>query len=114
MRQSTVPILEPAQPPRKGTLRVSEAALLLFLAAMTALAWLHRDKVPISVRSSYLSIGVLFAVAALALGEQRHGWRYWARELLPVPFVPFIFLNLGRLIPLLNPRIYDRELLGVD
>ena len=114
MRQGTDLILEPAQGAGKGALRVSEAMLLLFLAAMTGVAWLHPDRVPISVRSSYLSIGVLFAVAALALGEQHSGWRYWARELLPVPFVPFIFLNLGRLIPLLNPRTYDKELLGVD
>jgi len=81
---------------------------------MAVVAWLHPGKVPISVRSSYLSIGVLFAVAALALGEEHHGWRYWARELLPIPLVPFIYLNLGRLIPLINPRVFDRELLAVD
>ncbi|MFI5167388.1 MAG: phosphatase PAP2 family protein [Thermoanaerobaculales bacterium] len=114
MRETTAPILEPTQAARKGALRVSEAALLLFLAAMTIVAWLHPTSVPISVRSSYVSTGVLFAVAALALGDQRHGWRYWARELLPVPLVPFIFLNLGRLIPLLNAKTYDQALLDAD
>jgi hypothetical protein len=89
-------------------------ALLLFVGAMAAIAWLHPDKVPLSLRSSFLSFGALFAVAALALGEQGHGWRYWARELLPVPMLPFLFLNLGHIIPLVNHHVFDQALAAAD
>ena len=91
-------------------MRPAEVALLLALAAMTAIAWSNPAKVPMAVRTSLVTVGALFAIAALALGENRTGWRYWCRELLPVPVVPFIFLNLGRLIPLVNPRTFDTEL----
>jgi len=93
---------------------VSELALLVFLAAMSGLAWYHAGRVPVSVCVTYLSIGALFAVAALALGEHREGWRYWARELLPIPVVPYIYLSLGPLIPLVNPRVLDSSLLAAD
>jgi membrane-associated phospholipid phosphatase len=53
-------------------------------------------------------------VAAAALGEGQEGWLYWFRELLPIPVVPFIFLNLGRLIPLVNGNVYDAQLERLD
>ena len=81
---------------------------------MTAIAWSNPAKVPMAVRTSLVTVGALFAIAALALGENRTGWRYWCRELLPVPVVPFIFLNLGRLIPLINPVTFDAELEALD
>ena len=95
-------------------MRPAEIALLLALAAMTAIAWSNPAKVPMAARASFLTVGALFAIAALALGETHTGWQYWCRELLPVPIVPFIFLNLGRLIPLVNPRTYDQELEACD
>jgi hypothetical protein len=108
------PILEPAPGPRKGALRVAEAALLLALAVLAAIAWLHPDEVPFSTRISFITVGILYAVAALALGTEANGWRYWARELMPIPVVPFIYLSLGRLVPVVNPYIYDRNLLALD
>jgi hypothetical protein len=107
-------ILEPPPPARKGALRPAEWALLIALAAMTAIEWAHPATVPLSARASLMTVGALFAIAALALGENKTGWRYWCRELLPVPVVPFVFLNLGRLIPLVNPRTYDAELETLD
>jgi hypothetical protein len=107
-------ILEPPPPARKGALRPAEWALLIALAAMTAIEWAHPATVPLSARASLMTVAALFAIAALALGENKTGWRYWCRELLPVPVVPFVFLNLGRLIPLVNPRTYDAELETLD
>jgi hypothetical protein len=107
-------ILEPPPPARKGALRPAEWALLIALAAMTAIEWAHPATVPLSARASLMTVAALFAIAALALGENKTGWRYWCRELLPVPVVPFVFLNLGRLIPLVNPRTYDAELEALD
>ncbi|OYW02548.1 MAG: hypothetical protein B7Z61_11535 [Acidobacteria bacterium 37-71-11] len=114
MRRSTESILEPRWDTRKGRLRVSELALLAGLTAMTAIALCHPGRVPVMVWSSFVTVGALFAVAALALGEGGQGWRYWARELLPVPLLPYIFLNLGHLIPLVNPHIRDAALLAID
>jgi hypothetical protein len=113
-RRSMDGILEPPPPARKGALRPAEWALLIALAAMTAIEWAHPATVSLSSRTSLMTVGALFAIAALALGENKTGWRYWCRELLPVPVVPFIFLNLGRLIPLVNPRTYDAELEALD
>jgi membrane-associated phospholipid phosphatase len=70
----------------------------------------HPEEVPLATRTSLATIGFLFAVAALALGEEQTGWRFWLRELLPIPLVPYIFLNLGRLIPLVNGNVYDVQL----
>jgi len=114
MRHVIDPILEPAAGPRKGALRVAEVALLVALATLTAIAWLHPDEVPLSARNSFITVGILFAIAALALGAEPNGWRYWARELLPIPVVPFIYLSLGRLVPVVNQRIYDQHLLALD
>jgi membrane-associated phospholipid phosphatase len=113
-RRSIEPILEPAQQGRKPSLRVGESALLLALLAMSALAWLHPAQVPISVRMAHLTVAALFAVAALALGLVDGGWARWVKELLPVPVLPYIFLSLGRLIPLVNPRSMDPLLLEWD
>jgi membrane-associated phospholipid phosphatase len=114
LRRSMDAILGPPSPTRKGGLRPAEVALLLALVAMTIIAWSHPSKVSMTVRASFVTVGALFAIAALALGENRPGWRYWCRELLPVPVVPFIFLNLGRLIPLVNSRTFDQELVACD
>ena len=75
---------------------------------------LHPEAVPIATRTSLATVGFLFAVAALALGDESAGWRYWTRELLPVPLVPYIFFNLGRLIPLVNSNLYDAQLEAWD
>ncbi len=106
---------------RKVPLRPSELALLGALGTMTAVAWTHPHAVPWSVRASLPTVAALFAVAALALGEEREGWRYWARELLAVPVVPFAFSNLGALIPLVNGHLvddvlerWDRALMGPE
>ncbi len=114
MRRDTDTILEPPHPARKGALRVSEVALLAALGAMVALACVFPARVPGMVRLSFITVAGLFAVSALALGENDGGWRYWARELLPVPVLPYIFMNLGHLIPLVNPRTFDQALLAID
>jgi len=88
--------------------------LIAALGVLSLLAWLHPGQVPVQSRLSLTTVLFLFTVAAAGLGEPRQGWRYWAREFLPVPVLPFIFLSLGRLIPLLNPHILDDLLLRVD
>ncbi|MGD1148788.1 MAG: phosphatase PAP2 family protein [Thermoanaerobaculaceae bacterium] len=114
MGRDTETILEPPRAARKGALRVSELALLVALAAMTAIACAYPDRVSGMIRLSLVTVAALFAVSALALGENESGWRYWARELLPVPVLPYIFMYLGNLIPLVNPRIRDQALLAID
>jgi hypothetical protein len=114
MRLDTEAILEPPRAARKGALRVSELALLVALAAMTAIACVYPARVPRMIPLSLATVGALFAISALALGENESGWRYWARELLPVPLLPYIFMYLGHLIPLVNPRICDQALLAID
>jgi membrane-associated phospholipid phosphatase len=81
---------------------------------MTAIACAYPDRVSGMIRLSLVTVAALFAVSALALGENESGWRYWARELLPVPVLPYIFMYLGNLIPLVNPRIRDQALLAID
>lgn len=107
--------------PRKMPLRPSELALMGALGVMTAVAWAHPGAVAWSVRAALPTVAAFFAIAALALGDERTGWRYWFRELLAIPVVPFIFLNLGTLIPLVNERIcddvlerWDQALLGAE
>ncbi len=84
------------------------------LAALAVIAWSHPRAVPSATRASLVTVGLLFAAAALALGEGQRGWRYWFKELLPVPVVPYLFLNLGRLIPLVHARTYDGRLVALD
>lgn len=100
--------------PRKVALRTGEVALLAALGALAAIAWANPASVPLSARSSLVTVAVLFGVAAAALGEGQEGWRYWFRELLPIPVVPFVYLNLGRLIPLVNGDVYDPQLEALD
>jgi membrane-associated phospholipid phosphatase len=107
-------IIETRQPPRKASLRAGEWLVVGALAAMELVALLNAEAVPLATRTSLATVGFLFAVAALALGEERGGWRFWFRELLPVPLIPYIFLNLGRLIPLVNSTIYDAQLEALD
>jgi membrane-associated phospholipid phosphatase len=107
-------MIEPGPGTRKATLRVGEVALLVALGALSVVAWLNPTEVPLATRTSILTVGLLFAIAALALGEGQEGWRYWLKELLPVPVVPYIFLIIGKFIPLANPHTYDGELAGLD
>jgi len=81
---------------------------------MEAIALLHPAEIALATRTSLATVAFLFAVAALALGDERDGWRFWVRELLPIPLVPYIFLNLGRLIPLVNGNVYDSQLEALD
>jgi len=107
-------IISPGKGPRKATLRPGEAAIVGFLGAMALVAATHPDRLPLSVAASLATVAVLFTIAALALAGQGEGWRYWARELLPVPVIPFIFLNIGRLVPLVHDRIFDARLEALD
>ena len=100
--------------PRKAGWRTGEIALLVALGALAVIAWANAPEVPLSVGASLVTVGILFAVAAAALGEGQTGWRYWIRELLPIPVVPFVYLNLGRLIPLVNGNVYDPQLERLD
>ena len=95
-------------------MRPAELALVTALVVMSLIAWLHPQRLSFSLGASHFTVALLFAVAALALGEERSGWRYWCRELLPLPVVPYIFLSLGKLIPVVNPRVCDKLLLGWD
>ena len=87
---------------------------MLALAAMSIVALLHPQEIPTVARASFATVGFLFAVAALALGDEPSGWRFWLRELLPVPVVPYVYLNLGRLIPLVNGATFDAQLEAWD
>jgi hypothetical protein len=95
-------------------LRAGELLLIGALAVLAAIAWANPAEVPLATRTSLATVGFFFGVAALALGDERNGWRYWFRELLPIPLVPYIFLSLGRLIPLVNPNVYDARLMAWD
>jgi membrane-associated phospholipid phosphatase len=114
MREDIDPILVPDRTARKLKLRASELAMVAFLAAMTGIAWVHPGSIPMAITVSYAVVGLFLAVLALALGEPSTPWRHWARELMIIPVIPFIFLNLGRLIPLVNPAIRDDLLVAAD
>jgi membrane-associated phospholipid phosphatase len=114
IRQGTNPILEPPHAARKLKLRVGELALLIALVVLSGVAWANPSAVPLATRSGLITVGLLFAIAVLALGEEKGGWRYWFRELLPIPIIPFIFLNLGHLIPLVNGHTFDAALAAWD
>lgn len=113
-RVDTSPSVDPAPTSRKTAFRPSEWMLVAALVLMNVLAWLHPSQVTVQTRLSLLTVLFLFSVASASLGEGRTGWRYWAREFLPVPVIPYIFLTLGRLIPLVNDRILDDLLLEAD
>lgn len=107
-------MIETPSSPRKVVLRPSELALVAALGVMTAVAWANPGSVSWAVRAALPTVAAFFAVAALALGEDRVGWRFWVRELLAIPVVPFVFLNLGALIPLVNAGILDGALERLD
>lgn len=81
---------------------------------LNLLAWSHPSEVALQTRVSMAALLALVLAAANALGNPRDGWRYWAREFLPVPVLPFIYLNLRHVIPVVNPRILDEVLLNAD
>jgi hypothetical protein len=114
MRQDIETILVPDRTAGKLKLRAAELAMVVFLGAMTAIAWANPSSIPMATTVSYAMAGLFLAVAALALGEQTEGWRYWARELAIIPLIPFVFLNLGKLIPLVNGAICDTQLIAAD
>jgi hypothetical protein len=109
-----VTIISTADETRKAAVRPGEAALLTALAVMAAIGWYHSGTLSLSFPAALTTVALLFTVAVLALPEGGTGWRYWARELLPVPLVPLMFLSLGRLIPLVNPHTLDGQLEALD
>lgn len=114
MRENTSQMIEPLPSPGKGRLRAGEAALAVALFAMAAIAWLHPRETTLSLRASLATVAVLFLVAVVALSRSPSPYLSLVREFLPVPVVPFVFLHLGFLIPLVHPRSYDRELEALD
>lgn len=87
-------------------------AVSLFL--MSGVAWAHPQAIPLATRASLLTVALLFAIATEALCRSSAPSLRLVREFLPVPVVPFIFLHLGLLIPLVNPKTYDQALAEVD
>ncbi len=85
------------------------------LLLMAAFAWSPFSPFPFVHGLRFALAAALLWGLALVLGEPIGGFRYWARELLPTPFIPYVFLNLGPLIPVVNPRIADELLMrGAD
>lgn len=107
-------ILEPGSGSRKGRLRVAEGGLVVALLLMAALAWSPFSPFPFVHGLQFALAAALLWTSALLLGQASRGFRYWARELLPTPFIPYVFLNLGPLIPVVNPRIADELLMRWD
>lgn len=81
---------------------------------MVVIAWLHPQELALSVRTSLTTVALLYLVAAVALARATQPALGLVREFLPVPVVPFIFLHLGILIPLVHPAHYDPQLEAVD
>ncbi len=114
-------MIVPPAASRKLALRPSEVAIVAFLLWMNLVSWVGLESIPNATRGSLAAVTILFLLSAIAIGEHQTGWRYWARELLPVPVIPYIFLTLGRLIPVVNRQVldytliaWDRTLLGVE
>lgn len=114
MRESTTPMIEALPLAGKGRLRVGEQALAVALFAMAFIAWFHPHELALSVRASLATVALLYLVAAVALARTTQPMLALVREFLPVPVVPFIFLHLGLLIPLVHPAHYDRQLEALD
>ena len=114
MRESTTPMIEALPLAGKGRLRVGEQALAVALFAMAIIAWFHPQELALSVRASLATVALLYLVAAVALARTTQPMLALVREFLPVPVVPFIFLHLGLLIPLVHPAHYDRQLEALD
>jgi len=88
--------------------------LVVALLLMAAFAWSPFSPFPFVHGLRFALAAALLWGLALVLGEPIGGFRYWARELLPTPFIPYVFLNLGPLIPVVNPRIADELLMRWD
>ncbi len=84
----------------------------LFL--MAGVAWTNPHAVPLATRASLLTVALLFAIATEALSRSSTPSLRLVREFLPVPVVPFVFLHLGLLIPLVNAKTYDQALAALD
>lgn len=114
MRKSTDQMIELRPDAGKGQLRAGERALAVALFAMALIAWFHPQALALSIRASLATVAVLFLAAVVALSRSPSPALGVVREFLPVPVVPFIFLHLGLLIPLVHPRSYDDELEALD
>ncbi|MGC8916248.1 MAG: phosphatase PAP2 family protein [Thermoanaerobaculum sp.] len=114
MRENTTDIIEALPGAGKGQLRAGEKALAFALFLLAAVAWWHPEAVALSVRASLTTVAALFLVAVVALARASWTPLVLAREFLPVPVVPFIFLHLGLLIPLVHPGHYDSQLEALD
>lgn len=114
MRDSIRAILRPGAWVCKGRLRVAEGGLVVALLLMAAIAWSPFSPLPFAAGLRFVLAAALLAAVALLLGEKTGGPAYWIRELLPTPFIPYTFLCLGSLIPIVNPRVADRLLMGWD
>jgi membrane-associated phospholipid phosphatase len=62
---------------------------------------------PISVAVAYLAL-----IRLTATGRPR--WRYWLRELSPIPVIVYIYLHIGALVLVDQPPIRDRLLASID
>jgi len=81
---------------------------------MAAVAWLHPHAIPLATRASLLTVALLFTAAVPALAKASTKPFQVVREFLPVPVVPFAYLHLGLLIPLVHPASYDGVLEALD
>jgi membrane-associated phospholipid phosphatase len=81
---------------------------------MSAVAWAHPQEVPLATRTSLVTVALLFLAAVSALERSSTRSLQLVREFLPVPVVPFVFLHLGLLIPLVHPGAYDELLARLD
>lgn len=93
---------------------MAEGGLVVALLLMAAIAWSPFSPLPFVAGLRFVLVAAALAATALLLGERAGGFRYWARELLPTPFIPYTFLSLGTLIPIVNPRVADALLMGWD
>jgi len=81
---------------------------------MAGVAWFHPQEVPLATRASLTTVALLFTAAAPALARATTKPLLVVREFLPVPVVPFVYLHLGLLIPLVHPASYDALLEKLD
>lgn len=114
MRESTTSMIEALPAAGKGRVRVGEKALAIALFLMVFIAWLHPQELALSIRASLATVAVLYLVAVVALSRAAQPTLALVREFLPVPVVPFIFLHLGVLIPLVHAAHYDPQLQALD
>jgi len=96
------------------TPRPAEAALLTSLLVMSLVALRHFEVLgagavvgPISVALSYLAVIRLTSAGTPS-------WRFWLRELSPVPLIVYIYLHIGALVLVDHPPIRDSLLTSLD